>query len=187
MIFVTAKTPRDAGGYVQIFGSLSTYKNFIYRFLHLKKPHRTPEAMSNFLATQVLVEISYIDFLRVKNPHGWPEVLSKIWNRHVAKAFSVSNWPQITGWIWNYLNQLNLKTMSDWVLKLNYGHLQRPKRIVLVLRKTKVFALQKTLKKSKSPYGVTGAFCQIIFVLRKNKYFFGSPKILEKTKMSLWA
>ena len=87
------------------------------------------------------------------------------------------------GWIWNHFNQLNLKTMSDWVLKLNYGHLQRPKRIVLVLRKTKVFALQKTLKKSKSPYGVTGAFCQIIFVLRKkNKYFFGSPKILVKPK-----
>ena len=141
MIFVTEKTPREAGGYVQFFNSPSTCKNFIYWFL------------------------------RVKNPHGWPEALFKIWNQHVTKAFSVNNGPQNMGWIWNHFNQLNLKAMSDWVLKLNYGHLQRPKRIVLVLRKTKVFALQKTLKKSKSPYGVTGAFCQIIFVLRKNKYF----------------
>ena len=152
MIFVTAKTPLEAGGYVQFFNSPSTCKNFIYWFL------------------------------RVKNPHGWPEALFKIWNQHVTKAFSVNNGLQNMGWIWNHFNQLNLKTMSDWVLKLNYGHLQRPKRIVLVLRKTKVFALQKTLKKSKSPYGVTGAFCQIIFVLRKNKYFFGSPKILVKPK-----
>ena len=91
LIFVTAKTPREAGGYVQFFNSPSTCKNFIYWFL------------------------------RVKNPHGWPEALSKIWNRHVAKAFPVSNWPQITGWIWNYLNQLNLKTMSDWSMKVVRG------------------------------------------------------------------
>ena len=101
--FVPAKTPLDAGGYVQFFGSLSTCKNFIYRFLYPKKPH------------------------------GWPEALSKIWDRHVAKAFPVSNWPQITGWIWNYLNQLNLKTMSDWTMKLDYGgYLQRPKGLQVI-------------------------------------------------------
>ena len=74
-------------------------------------------------------------------------------------------------------------SVENWTMVTCRGR----KELFWYLEKTKAFTIQKTLKKSKSPYGVAGALCQIIFVLRKNKYFFGSPKILEKTKMSLWA
>ena len=132
MIFVPAKTSRDAGGYVQFFTSQVLIKISYIDFCNRKNPKGGRRLCAIFNSPSTCKNFIYW-FLRVKNPHGWPEALSKIWNRHVAKAFSVSNWPQITGWIWNYLNQLNLKTMSDWTVKLDYGgYLQRPKRLQVI-------------------------------------------------------
>ena len=143
--------------------------------------------MFNFLTVQVLVKISYIDFWELKTLMGGRRLCSKfeinMWQKHFQSTMDHKTWDGFEttsiNWIWKQW----VIEYWNWTMVTCRGR----KELFWYLEKTKVFALQKTLKKSKSPYGVTGALCQIIFVLRKNKYFFGSPKILEKTKMSLWA
>ena len=87
------------------------------------------------------------------------------------------------GWIWNHFNQLNLKTMSDWVLKLNYGHLQRPKRIILVLRKKLRLLLSKKLWKNQNPLmGLQELFAKLFLYFEKISTFWLSKDLRKKPK-----
>ena len=152
MIFVTEKTPREAGGYVQFFNSPSTCKNFIYWFL------------------------------RVKNPHGWPEALFKIWNQHVTKAFSVNNGPKTwdgfettsINWIWKQW----VIEYWNWTMVTCRGR----KELFWYLEKLRFLLSKKLWKNQNPLMGLQELFAKLFLYLEKISTFFGSPKILVKPK-----